>query len=71
MPSHSHSHSRRKAKTQKMLRRNKKMSKKVQHPPQAPGELDAMLGYGTSSSFPLFTAGVASRVKNIFGRKRP
>jgi hypothetical protein len=45
-------------------------NEKVQPHPQAPAELDAMLGYGTSSSFPLFTSGIVSLVKKIFRRKK-
>lgn len=37
--------------------------------PQAPAELNAILGYGTSASFPLFTAGVTTRIRKAFGRK--
>lgn len=68
MPSHSSARSRRsnrKSSIPRMLRRNKK----IQPPPQAPAELDAILGYGASSSFPLFTKGVASRIKKLFARK--
>lgn len=39
--------------------------------PWAPAELDAMLGYRTSSSFPFFMAGVVSRCKKLlFKRER-
>lgn len=66
MQSHSRVHSRhagRKAITPQILRRNKK---------DQPGsltqrELDAVFGYGTSSSLPFFLAGVVSGIKRIFG----
>ncbi len=45
------------------------LNPETQLPPQAPTELDATLGYGTSSSFPLFTRGVVSLVKKLFSRK--
>jgi len=43
-------------------------NEKVQPPSQAPTELGATFGYGTDSSFPLFTSGVVSLVKKIFRR---
>lgn len=69
MPSHSQSHagrSNRKRTTPKMQHQNKK----AQPVPRAPAELDAILGYGTSSSFPLFMAGIVPGVKKIFSRKK-
>ena len=73
MPSHSR-HSRHKATIPKALRKGQKPSpsrrnKKTTPIPQAPGELNAILGYGTSSSFPLFTTGITAGIKKIFGHK--
>lgn len=44
-------------------------NKQMPTTPRAPDELNAMLGYGTSSSFPLFMSGVTRRIKEIFGHK--
>jgi hypothetical protein len=41
-----------------------------QQTPQAPDELNAMLGYGTQSSFPLFMAGLVSLIKKAFGCRK-
>jgi hypothetical protein len=71
MPSHAR-HSKRKRNIPKNLHWRKNASthnKTKQSPPQAPPELDAILGYGTQYSFPFFTRGVVSRVKNLFGHK--
>jgi hypothetical protein len=65
MPSYSRSR-RRHASRRKMI----KYRKKPQSTPYAPPELDAMLGYGTSNSFPLFMAGIVSLVKRLFGGKK-
>ena len=65
MPSHSRSR-RRHASRGKMIQDRKK----PQSTPYAPLELDAMLGYGTSYSFPLFMAGIVSLVKRLFGGKK-
>jgi hypothetical protein len=69
MPSHSHSRRQRsheKRANPKMQSRNEK----VQPPPQAPTELGATFGYGTDSSFPLFTSGIVSLIKKIFRREK-
>ncbi|BCL82514.1 hypothetical protein ccbrp13_49790 [Ktedonobacteria bacterium brp13] len=65
MPSYSRSR-RRHASRGKMIQ----YRKKSQSTPYAPPELDAMLGYGTSYSFPLFMAGIVSLVKRLFGGKK-
>jgi hypothetical protein len=70
MPSHSRHH-KHQASIPKALRWNRRTpseKKPKQSLPQAPGELNAILGYGTSSSFPSFTAGIASYVRKLFGR---
>ena len=65
MPSHS----------QRQHTGRRKISPKIKHykkarpTPSAPPELNAMLGYGTSSSFPLFITGIVSPIKKLFGSK--
>ena len=53
---------------------HKKMMKRTysQHQPTpfAPPELDAILGYGTSRSYPLFMAGIASMIRKAFGHRK-
>ncbi len=67
MPSYSRSH--RQSASRKKIGPKSQNRKKAQRTPSAPPELNAMLGYGTSSSFPLFMAGIVSLIKKLFGGK--
>lgn len=55
-------HTSKKTRNKRVSRRKKQVpsAPSSQPTPQAPAELNAMLGYGTSSSFPLFIAGIVS-----------
>lgn len=71
MPSHSRSRRHHTSRKKIGLRiQDRKKTQPTPSTPWAPAELDAMLGYGTSSSFPLFTTGIVSRFKKFFGGKK-
>jgi hypothetical protein len=71
MSSHSRSKTRSatRKKTSMKTYRRKKRTLSYQQRPFAPAELDAMLGYGTSSSFPLFMTGLVSMIKKAVSHR--
>lgn len=72
----SHSRSKTRHAQKKTMKRKHSQQKQealtfsAQQTPFAPPELDAILGYGTSRSYPLFMAGIASMIKKAFGHRK-